>query len=131
MSNVYSVIYSQKAMDDLREIYLYIAFTLKVPNTAETQVNRIRKEIRSLGFMPSRYSLVDWEPWKSMGMHQVPVDNFVVCYTVDNTDNTLTISLLSHSLSHLYFGTIVILLIYNLLASYPDCLPFHITLLKI
>ena len=35
-------------------------------------------------FMPSRYSLVDWEPWKSMGMHKVPVDNFVVYYTVND-----------------------------------------------
>lgn len=38
--------------------------------------------------MPSRYSIVDWEPWKSMGMHKVPVDNFVVYYSV-NTENRI------------------------------------------
>lgn len=91
MSDTYSVSYSPEAMDDLREIYSYIAFTLLVPETAEKQVNRIRKEIRSLDFMPSRYSLVDWEPWKSMGMHKVPVDNFVVYYTVNDDSRTVTV----------------------------------------
>lgn len=91
MSDAYSVIYSPEAMDDLREIYSYIAFTLLVPETAEKQVNRIRKEVRSLDFMPSRYSLVEWEPWKSMGMHKVPVDNFVIYYTVDDESRTVTV----------------------------------------
>lgn len=91
MSDSYSVVYSPEAVDDLREIYSYIAFTLLVPETAEKQVNRIRKEIRSLDFMPSRYSLVDWEPWKSMGMHKVPVDNFVVYYTVNADSRTVAV----------------------------------------
>ncbi|MCM1494565.1 MAG: type II toxin-antitoxin system RelE/ParE family toxin [Bacteroides sp.] len=91
MSDTYSVIYSPEAVDDLREIYLYIAFTLKVPDTAEKQVNRIRKEIRSLNLMPSRYSIVDWKPWKNMKMHKVPVDNFVVYYTVNDSDSTVTV----------------------------------------
>ncbi len=91
MSDSYSVVYSPEALDDLKEIYAYIAFTLLVPETAENQVNRIRKEVRSLDFMPSRYSLVDWEPWKSMGMHKVPVDNFVVYYTVNEDSRTVTV----------------------------------------
>lgn len=78
-------------MNDLREIYSYIAFGLMVPETAEKQVNRIRKEIRSLNFIPSRYSLVDWEPWQRMGMRKFPVDNFVVYYLVDDTNNTVTV----------------------------------------
>ncbi len=56
MSDTYSVIYSPKAKDDLREIYSYIVYDLQ---TAEEQVNRIRKEIRSLDFMPSRYAICD------------------------------------------------------------------------
>lgn len=91
MSDTYSVVYSPEAIDDLREIYSYIAFTLMVPETAQKQVNRIRKEVRSLDFMPFRYSLVDWEPWKSMGMHKVPIDNFVVYYTVDDGNRTVTV----------------------------------------
>ena len=54
MSDVYSVVYSPEAMNDLREIYAYIAFDLQAPDAAKGQVNRLRKEIRSLDFMPSR-----------------------------------------------------------------------------
>lgn len=78
MRDSYKVIYSPEALDDIRKIYSYIAFDLKVPDTAKNQVERIRKEVRSLDFMPMRYAIVDWEPWQSMKMHKVPVDNFVV-----------------------------------------------------
>lgn len=70
MSDVYSVVYSPEAMNDLREIYAYIAFDLQSPDAAEGQVNRLREEIRSLDFMPSRYAIVDWEPWMSMEMQK-------------------------------------------------------------
>lgn len=91
MNETYSVIYSPKAKDDLIELYSYIAFDLQVPDIAEGQVNRIRKTIRSLDFMPSRYITVEWEPWKSMRMHQVPVDNFVVYYVVNDDSRTVTV----------------------------------------
>ncbi len=41
--------------------------------------------------MPERYSLVDWEPWKSRNTHKVPVDNFVVFYIVEEEANKVTI----------------------------------------
>ena len=91
MSDSYSVVYSPEALNDLKDIYAYIAQELLAPDTALNQVNRIRKEIRSLDFMPSRYALVDWETWKSMGMHKVPVDNFVVFYTVDSNSMIVVI----------------------------------------
>ena len=75
MNKLYSVVYSPKAKDDLKEIYTYIAFTLSVPT--------IRKAIRSLDFMPLRNPAVDWEPWKSKGMRKVTVDKFIAFYTVD------------------------------------------------
>ena len=91
MIDTYSIIYSPEARDDLKDIYSYIAFDLLVPGIAEGQVNRIRKTIRSLDFMPSRFSIVDWEPWKSMGMHKILVDNFIVFYTVDDSQMEVSI----------------------------------------
>lgn len=91
MSDSYKVIYSPEALDDIRNIYSYIAFDLKVPDTAQGQVDRIRKEIRSLDFMPLRYAIVDWEPWRSMEMHKVSVDNFVIYYTVSTKSLTVTV----------------------------------------
>lgn len=75
-SALYNVVYSSEALNDLRDIYSYIAQELLTPDTALNQVSRLRKEIRSLNFMPFRYALVDWEPWKSIGMHKVPVDSY-------------------------------------------------------
>lgn len=59
MTDSYKVGYSVDALDDLREIYSYIANELLVPETASTQLSRIRKEVRSLDFMPARYTLLN------------------------------------------------------------------------
>ncbi len=91
MNEQYKVIYSPQAADDLKDVYSYIAFELLVPNTAKNQVNRIRKEIRSLDFMPTRFPIVEWGPWQSMNMHKVPVDNFVVFYLIDSDNLCVTI----------------------------------------
>ncbi len=55
MTDSYKVGYSVDALDDLREIYSYIANELLVPETATAQLSRIRKEVRSLDFMLARY----------------------------------------------------------------------------
>ena len=86
MTDSYNVGYSVDALGDLRKIYSYIANELLVPETAAAQLGRIRKEVRSLDFMPARYTLVEWEPWHSMKMHQLPVDNFIVYYLVDDKE---------------------------------------------
>ena len=92
MTENYKVGYSEDALDDLREIYAYIANELLVPETAAAQVGRIRKEVRSLDFMPARYALVEWEPWHSMRMHQFPVDNFIVYYLIDDEEMSVTVA---------------------------------------
>ena len=66
MTDSYNVDYSVDALDDLREIYSYIANELLVPKTAKAQLRRNQKEVRSLDFMPARYTLVEWEPWHLM-----------------------------------------------------------------
>lgn len=58
MTDRYNVGYSVDALGDLREIYSYIANELLVPEAAAAQLGRIRKEVRSLDFMPARYTLV-------------------------------------------------------------------------
>ena len=92
MTDSYNVAYSVDALGDLREIYSYFANELLVPETAVAQLGRIRKEVRSLDFMPARYTLVEWEPWHSMKMHQLPVDNFIVYYLVDDKERTVTVA---------------------------------------
>lgn len=87
----YKIGYSAEALNDLREIYTYIAKELLVPETAAAQMDRIRKAVRSLDFMPARYTLVEWEPWRSMKMHQLLVDHFIVYYLVDDDKTAVTV----------------------------------------
>ncbi len=91
MNETYSIVYSPKAKEDLEGIYSYIAFELLVPDTARGQTDRIRNAIRTLDFMPFRNPAVDWEPWKSIGMRKIPVDNFAVFYLADESRFTVTV----------------------------------------
>lgn len=91
MSNSFHVEYSPEALDDLRAIYSYIAFHLKERETASRQTGRIRREIRALSEMPERYAPVDWEPWASMGMRKLSVDNYVVYYLVEPAKRLVSI----------------------------------------
>lgn len=83
MSRAFRVEYSPEAFEDLRAIYSYIAFHLAERDTAKKQIDRIRREVRALNKMPERYAAVDWEPWASMNMRKLPVDHYVVYYSVD------------------------------------------------
>lgn len=59
MSETYTIKYSTKAINDLRDIYSYIAFNLKSPETAAKMVRRIRNSIKELDFMPERNPILD------------------------------------------------------------------------
>ena len=87
----YQIIYSPESLDDLRAIYSYIAFEKLSPQNAESQVNRIRKAIRSFDLFPEGHTTVEWEPWASMGMRFLPVDSFIVYYLVDNDEGKVSI----------------------------------------
>lgn len=91
MSTSYGGTYSPQAFLDLTELYECIRFTLQVPKTAEKQVDRIRRAIRSLSTMPMRYPLVDWEPWHSKGMHSFSIDNYTAFYQVDEDQCSVTV----------------------------------------
>ena len=91
MSNIFKVSYSPAAQDDIRAIYTYIAFELEAEQAARGQVDRIRDAVRKLDTMPERHETVDWEPWSSMGMRKLPVDNYIVFYLVDNNDKTVIV----------------------------------------
>jgi toxin ParE1/3/4 len=87
----WTVIYSAQARQDLRNIYEYIAYNLRVPETANRQTGRIMKEIRSLDEMPFRFKLYDEEPWHSQGIRILTVDNYFVIYQPNETENTVNV----------------------------------------
>lgn len=80
---IFDVKLSEQADNDLRTIYEYIAFQLQSPENASGQLNRLEKMILSLEEMPERFRRYDKEPWRSQGVHIVPVDNYLIVYIPD------------------------------------------------
>ena len=91
MTDAYSVRYAPAAKEDLKSIYGYIAYTLQERSTAARKAGCICKAIRSLDAMPERHRAVEWEPWASLGMRMMPVDNYVIYYLVDKEKRTVTV----------------------------------------
>lgn len=88
---IFNVVYTSEARQDLRDIYEYIAYELLVPEIAYGQVDRIMKAARSLEQMPMRYRLYEEEPWHSQGLRFLPVDNYLIFYLSDETNNVVNI----------------------------------------
>lgn len=65
MSAQYRIRYSPAALDDLKDIFAYIATELHSSETASKQIHRINDEICSLDFMPCRYEQWIGNPGKA------------------------------------------------------------------
>lgn len=89
---IYIIDITLQAKEDLRGIFEYIAFTLLAPENAAGQLNRLEEGIMSLKEMPLRFREYETEPWKSRGMHIMPVDNFAVLYTPNEETGIITIN---------------------------------------
>jgi len=79
----YEVILETTAVLDLYEILDYITDVLKAPESAKRVVLSIEEKVMSLSFMPTRHQIVNDEPYASMGVRLIPVENYVAFYIVD------------------------------------------------
>ena len=87
----YAVNLSAEAVKDINGIYEYIAGALGEKETAVNMINFIEKNIRSLDEMPGRYKIYESEPWKSRGVHIMPVKKYLVFYVVDDNEKAVNI----------------------------------------
>ena len=78
----YKIEITPLAYQELEDIYNYIANNLQAPQTAIEQYSRISKAIFDLDTFPERYTLVNFEPERSMGIHRMVVDNYSVFYII-------------------------------------------------
>ncbi len=87
----WNIAYSKEASQDLRNIYEYIAYSLLSPGIANGQVKRIMATIRGLDELPFRHRRYEEEPWNSQGVRFVPVNNYLIFYLPDESNNTVSI----------------------------------------
>jgi plasmid stabilization system protein ParE len=88
----YKVRLTDKAEQDLIQLFEYISETLFMPASAERIYSEIKAACLSLGQSPKRGALVRFEPCRSMSIRWIPVQNYTVFFRVD--DERLTVSIL-------------------------------------
>lgn len=88
----YTVKLTPHAVVQIQETMVYISKVLMAPETATAWANYLEKEIAGLDSMPSRFSMVDEEPWRSIGYRKMPVKNFIVYYYVDEEAKTVWVT---------------------------------------
>lgn len=79
----YIVSLTSRALRNLDDIYIYIAQTLLVPETALGLIDKIEKEILSLENMPYRFPERKTGAYANRGYRQLFVNNYTVIYRVD------------------------------------------------
>ena len=87
----YKIVIEQTAENDLLGILSYISDTLHEPSIAMKNYGLIKKEILTLNRMPFRFEVVNEEPYRSMGVRRIPVENYTAFYIVDENEKTVHI----------------------------------------
>lgn len=90
MAKKYVVEITDEALADMNALYEYIAVKLLAPENALGQYNRIADAILTLDEYPDRYEMFEGEPEHSWRMRRMIVDNYLVCYIVDEDIVTVT-----------------------------------------
>ena len=85
----YDVVIESTAERDLYGILTYISETLLEPAGAKRIYAAIKEQVLSLSNMPLRYALIDEEPYRSMGVRKIPVENYIAFYIVDEAHDTV------------------------------------------
>jgi plasmid stabilization system protein ParE len=80
----YSVQITDKALEDMEEIYIYIAEQLQAPENAMGQYNRIAEAIQKLTVFPERVRIMESEPEHTIGLRQLSIDNFSIFYVIED-----------------------------------------------
>jgi toxin ParE1/3/4 len=87
----YSLKFTQKAYQDLDEIFSYISKTLCDEVAAENLINKIQQSVLRLKDYPYTCSIVSDNLLKAKGYRKVIVDNYIAFYQVDETETRVII----------------------------------------
>ncbi len=92
MSAEYRVKLTDYAIEQMQETVSYISRVLLSPAVARGWSDKIRKELSTLAFLPSRHMLVEDEPWRSEGLRRMVIQNFIAYYWVEESTMTVWIT---------------------------------------
>ena len=88
----YFVKITTQAEEQLQTIVKYIVSELKAPTAALRLLDEIESATFSLSQFPRRIALTEEEPWRSLGIHKLPVRNFLVYFWIDEENSKVQIT---------------------------------------
>lgn len=88
---------TKQALQDMEEIYNYIAQELLSPENAIGQYNRIADAILTLDIFPEKNRTLESEPEKTRQLRRLIVDNYSVFYVIKGDNVVVTDVLYSAS----------------------------------
>ena len=88
----YNVIVQESAELDIDGIVEYISYGLQERRLALNLYRRLSNSMFSLKTMPGRCKIIDEEPYKSMKLRRLIVDNYSIFYIIN--EDTLTVHII-------------------------------------
>ena len=83
MNIKYEVIITERAKQELKEIYEYISKSLMEENTADKLIDKIEKELLQLEDIPEGFSVIENYRKKDFEYRRLPINNYVAIYRID------------------------------------------------
>ena len=79
----YDIIITERAKQELKEIYDYISKSLMEENTADKLIDKIEKELLQLEDIPEGFSVIENYRKKDFEYRRLPINNYVAIYRID------------------------------------------------
>ena len=89
--NVFEVVFTPQAEEQLEDIAHYIAVELRNPIAAEKFIDELVGESLKLSHNPEKHRLIDEEPWGKRGIRKIKVDNYYAYFWIDAENATVWI----------------------------------------
>ena len=87
----YQVVITNVAQRDLLDIFDYISFELKEPESARRLLSKIKAKVLSLVEMPESHKLISEVSYKEKNIKWAPIENYIIFYQVSDLDNIVYI----------------------------------------
>ena len=87
----HKIVIERTAENDLNDILSYISNTLHEPTIAKKLYNEIKENFSNLESMPHRHKIVNEEPYRSIGVRMLLIENYIAFYVVDEERKTVHI----------------------------------------
>lgn len=84
----FKILFSERAMNDVKSLYDFIDFTCKSPRTAKNYVFGLRDEIKKLSYSANAYVIQDDANYKKYGtnIRRLNFKKMTVLFTLENNE---------------------------------------------